>query len=106
MVNNGHGRSTQTRQQIGTRGTEENKRSACEELMQCAYNKIESVQPDDLSNKLRYKIQNPLITVALLGNMSQYVVMCRPNFYYIPLRCCFMLQGIPHSMRLLGLMYI
>jgi hypothetical protein len=42
-VNNSHGRSTQTRQRIGTRSTEENKRSTCEELAQCAYNKIESV---------------------------------------------------------------
>jgi hypothetical protein len=36
-------RSTQTRQGIGTRSTEENKESACEELMQCDYSKIEIV---------------------------------------------------------------
>jgi hypothetical protein len=31
-VNNSRGRSTRTRERIGTRSTEENKRSACEEL--------------------------------------------------------------------------
>jgi hypothetical protein len=31
-VNNSGGRSTRTRERIGTRSTEENKRSACEEL--------------------------------------------------------------------------
>jgi hypothetical protein len=36
-------RSTQRRQRIGTRSTEENKRSTYEELTQCDYSKIESV---------------------------------------------------------------
>jgi hypothetical protein len=31
-VNNSRGRSTRTAERIGTRSTEENKRSACEEL--------------------------------------------------------------------------
>jgi hypothetical protein len=66
----------QTRQRIGTRSTEENKRSAGEELTQCAHSKIESViiviPPDDLSNKSRYKIQNQQITDALPDNTSQY----------------------------------
>jgi hypothetical protein len=42
-VNNSRGRSTQIRQRIGTRSTEENKRSAGEELAQCDYSKTDSV---------------------------------------------------------------
>jgi hypothetical protein len=58
-VNNSHGRSMETRQRIGTRSTEENKESACEELTQCAYSKIDSVVINcnsawQISNKSRY----------------------------------------------------
>jgi hypothetical protein len=60
-------RSTQTRQRIGIRSTQEYKRSVGEELTQCDDSKIY-----DLSNKSRYKIQNQQITDMLLGNTSQY----------------------------------
>jgi hypothetical protein len=68
-------------QRIGTRNTEENKESACEELKQSAYSKIVLslivIPPDDLSNKSRYKIQSPLITDALPGNTPQYNIYCK-----------------------------
>jgi hypothetical protein len=76
-VSNSRARSTQTRQQIGTRSTEESKESDCEELTQFAYSKIQSVvincnSARQLANKSEYKMQNPQIIDALPGKMSQY----------------------------------
>jgi hypothetical protein len=45
-VNISRGRSTQARQRIGIRSTQENKRSAGEELTQYVYSKIETVITD------------------------------------------------------------
>jgi hypothetical protein len=46
----------QTTQQIGIRSTEENKESACEELMQCAYSKIQIVVMNCEDFKCDYKV--------------------------------------------------
>jgi hypothetical protein len=55
-VNNSRDRNAQTRQQIGIRSTEENKESACEELIQCAYSKNQSVVINCEDFKCDYKV--------------------------------------------------
>jgi hypothetical protein len=69
-VNNSRSRSTQTRQRIGTRSIEENKRSGSEELTQCDYSKIESVVINCEDFKCDY---SKIETVVVNGNSAWYI---------------------------------
>jgi hypothetical protein len=69
-VNNSRGRSAQARQRIGTRSTEDNKRSGSEQLTQCACSKIKSVRINCEDFKCDYKI-----VCALKYNDIQSVIL-------------------------------
>jgi hypothetical protein len=73
-VNNSRGISAQTRQRIGTWSTEENKESACEELMQCAYSKIQSVVINCEDFKCDYKV----VCAVKYSDIQSVIIHCNP----------------------------
>jgi hypothetical protein len=71
-VNNSCSRSTQTRQRIETRSTEENKESACEELTQCAYSKIQS----DVINCEDFKCDYKVVCALKYSDIQSVIINC------------------------------
>jgi hypothetical protein len=71
-ANISRGRNTQ-RQRIGTKSTEENKRSASEQLTPCAYNKIQSVVINCEDFKCDYKV----VCVLKYSDIQSVTINCK-----------------------------
>jgi hypothetical protein len=72
-VNNSPGNGVQTRQRIGTRSTEENKESACEQLTQCAHSKIQSVVINCEDFKCDYKV----VCALKYSDIQSVIINCK-----------------------------